>query len=77
MFANLNADSRETVREIFDVKGARKYLRDLISEWLLRRELSNGNIPHFRIGNRILVDKAALDKWIENQSQPGAIRRVQ
>jgi len=57
----------DSKREIFDVKGAVGYLRGLVSEWLLRREINNGNLPHFRIGKRILVDKAELDRWIEEQ----------
>lgn len=56
-------------REIFDVKGAVRYCGGLVSEWLFRREINAGKIPHFRIGRRILVDRCEMDRWIDEQTK--------
>lgn len=64
-------------REVFDVRGAVKYCGNLVSEWLFRREISAGHIPHFRIGARILLDRQELDKWIESQVQQSIAPKAQ
>lgn len=67
----------DSKREVFDVKEAVSYLRGLISEWLLRREINNGELPLFGIGKRILIDKAELDRWIEEQVKHLSCQRCQ
>ncbi|NRR04565.1 helix-turn-helix domain-containing protein [Brevibacillus sp. RS1.1] len=53
--------------ERLTVKEAAVYIR--ISEYTLREAVRKKQIPHYRIGSRILFRKAALDEWIEQQEK--------
>jgi excisionase family DNA binding protein len=37
----------------------------------LLRILKDGEIPHRRYGKRVFIAKAALDKWLEGETQDG------
>jgi excisionase family DNA binding protein len=43
-----------------------------ISERLLHAKVKAGEVPHVRIGNRVLFSPAALDAWIANGCQSTA-----
>lgn len=53
--------------ERFTVKEAAPYIG--ASEWMVREMVRLKQIPHYRIGSRILFRKAALDEWISKQEQ--------
>lgn len=37
-----------------------------VSEWLLRRMIRRGDIPHMRIGEkRIVIARTVLHRWVE------------
>lgn len=49
------------------VKEAAPYIGS--SEYKLREMVNNKEIPHYRIGNRIMFRKEKLDEWIERQEE--------
>lgn len=49
-----------TVAEVAQVLG--------ISEWLAYQRIRSGELPSRRIGRRIVVPKAALDRWLAEVS---------
>lgn len=53
--------------ERFTVKETAPYIG--ASEWMVREMVRLKQIPHYRIGSRILFRKAALDEWISKQEQ--------
>lgn len=56
------------MKNVYTVQSAlTDYFRGSISEWLLRRVLRSGELPHFRIGGRILLTEEALDAWVSKQ----------
>jgi hypothetical protein len=75
--------------QVFDVKGLQEYLgkgpdgKFFVSLWTL---YTKKEIPCFRIGNRRLFRRAAVDEWIREQEQgaghqaqeqkPGVLRIV-
>jgi len=42
-----------------------------LSYWSLRTLVVNGEIPHVRFGKRILLDRMALDEWVEKHLEVG------
>ena len=42
-----------------------------LSYWSLRTLVVNGEIPHVRFGKRILLDRVALDEWVEKHLEVG------
>lgn len=48
---------------VFDVQGVCDYFENLVSPWLVRREAAAGRLPSFRVGKRILFDRASLEAW--------------
>ncbi len=42
-----------------------------LSYWSLRTLVVNGEIPHVRFGKRILLDRLALDEWVEKHLEVG------
>ena len=41
------------------------------SEFKLREMVSKQQIPHYRIGNKIMFRKVAIDEWISEQERVG------
>ncbi len=48
-----------------DAKEAAKYLG--ISYWLLLEKCKAKEIPHIRVGKRVLFRKETIDRWMTNQ----------
>lgn len=42
-----------------------------LSYWSIRTLVVNGEIPHVRFGKRILLDRLALDEWVEKHLEIG------
>ena len=42
-----------------------------LSYWSLRTLVVNGEISHVRFGKRILLDRLALDRWVEEHLEEG------
>ncbi len=57
----------------FDRKEAAQKLG--ISVVTLDRELARNNMPHFRIGRRVLFTRELLEKYIEQNTQNSVTRR--
>lgn len=53
------------MKDIITVKETADYLR--ISQTYVRDLIRIKRLPHFRLGRRILVDKADLETWLEGQ----------
>ena len=43
-----------------------------ISTWTVRELIWSGEMPHVRIGKRILLDDRDVDHYIEDMKQPAA-----
>ena len=39
-----------------------------ISEWLVRREVKAGRLPHLYIGRRLVIPRASVKQWITDQA---------
>ena len=71
-------DLKAAIQEVFEGK---------VSSWWLRNEVKKGNIPHIRIGQRILFRKSSLmtylaekEKLSLQKEQPtayGRLRQIQ
>jgi len=60
------AFSTSTVEpRLLTVKAAAQYLSTTI--WCIRNLAWERKVPHVRLGKRILLDKADLDRYIESQ----------
>lgn len=44
-----------------------------ISQDLIFKMVRQKEIPHFRIGRRILFKKEAIEKWIEDRMESGVV----
>ena len=44
-----------------------------LSESLVRKLIKRGELPVIRAGKRVLVSRAALDRWLENSGQPAGV----
>ena len=56
-------DKESTVRLVLSVKEAREQLG--LSRGLMYEAIRNGQIPSIRIGRRILIPRAALERLLE------------
>lgn len=45
-----------------------------ISYWKFLEEIKAGRIPHFKIGNRVLCRREALDEWMKRQEAASVAR---
>lgn len=60
----------------------RDYFQGTIGETKLREAIRKGQIPHIRIGSRIILREEALDNWMNEQETisvekpPGKLRVV-
>jgi len=57
------------MKDIITVRETAEYLR--ISQTYVRDLIRIKGLPHFRLGRRILVDKADLENWLEGQKVNG------
>ncbi|GAC1609919.1 MAG: hypothetical protein NVS3B26_13830 [Mycobacteriales bacterium] len=46
-----------TVAEVAELLG--------VSEWLVLKQVQQGNLPHKRFGRRIIISRARLIAWID------------
>ena len=53
--------------EILTVKEAASYMRS--SDWKIYMMVKAGQIPHFRVGGKILFRKETLDQWMAGQER--------
>lgn len=51
-----------TVAEAADLLG--------VSEWLVLKQIQQGQLPHKRFGRRILISRSRLLTWLEEQDPP-------
>ena len=42
-----------------------------VSGWLVRQQVAQGNLPHKRLGRRILIPRARFLAWLEEQNGTG------
>jgi excisionase family DNA binding protein len=55
---------------MFTVKTAlRDYFQGTLGETKLREAIRAGEIPHVRVGGRIILREDALDAWMEEQEK--------
>lgn len=54
---------------LLSYKAASSYLS--ISYWSVRTLVVNGEVPHVKFGKRILLDRLALDEWVEKNLEVG------
>lgn len=57
-------------KRVFTVQTALEdYFQGTIGETKFREAIRGGQIPHMRIGSRIIIREEALDKWMEQQER--------
>ncbi|MDD2585490.1 MAG: excisionase family DNA-binding protein [Syntrophomonadaceae bacterium] len=57
-------------KRTFTVKTAlEEYFQGTLGETKLRELLRKGEIPHVRVGTRILIREEALDAWMEQKEK--------
>ena len=42
--------------------------------WAVRQLIWNRELPHIRVGKRIVVDRGDLDKWIDRQRAQSSVK---
>ena len=57
----------DTISQTFTAKQAAEYLGT--SYWSLLSLAKQGNVKHYRVGNRILFRQKSLDNWIDEQEE--------
>lgn len=63
-----NAAVEDRPKRVFTVQTAlSNYFQGTIGESKFRDAIRRGQIPHMRIGARIIIREEALDKWMEQQ----------
>lgn len=63
-------DISDRPRRVYTVQTAlREYFQGVIGETKLRDAIRQGQIPHTRVGTRILMREETLDKWMTEQEQ--------
>ncbi|UNC92418.1 excisionase family DNA-binding protein [Candidatus Contubernalis alkaliaceticus] len=55
------------VKEVLTVKDAASYM--LSSTWKVYMMVKAGELPHFRVGGKILFRKETLDQWMAEQEK--------
>lgn len=64
------ADRRYTIKTVIS-----EYFRGEIGETKLRQMVRDGEIPHFRVGNRIFFHEEALNNWAAEQERLSVTKR--
>ena len=59
--------TQSSENKTFKIKHAAEYLG--VSPYRIWVEVKKGNIEHFKAGNRILIRKSALEKWVRQQEE--------
>ncbi len=54
---------------LLDYQAASVYLS--LSYWSVRTLVVNGEVPHVKFGKRVLLDRLALDEWVEKNHEWG------
>lgn len=54
---------------LLDYQAASAYLS--LSYWSVRTLVVNGEVPHVKFGKRVLLDRLALDEWVEKNHEWG------
>ena len=54
---------------LLDYKAASAYLS--LSYWSVRTLVLNGEVAHVKFGKRVLLDRLALDEWVEKNLEVG------
>jgi len=68
----LKEDAREAARATMPAKAGAEYMG--VSYWKLLQMVKAGEIPHIRVGNRILFRRESLDRWLAEQ-EAGSVRK--
>ncbi|MDA2933440.1 excisionase family DNA-binding protein [Acidobacteria bacterium AH-259-D05] len=54
---------------LLSYQAATQYLS--LSYWTVRHMVVEGQIPHLKVGSRVLIDVEDLNKWIEQHKEIG------
>jgi excisionase family DNA binding protein len=54
---------------VLDVRGLQAFLGDTVCLGTIYKALREGQIPHRRIGSRILIPKHTLIEWLEGRAE--------
>jgi len=57
-------------RRLVSLAEASEYLS--VSDWSIRAMVWRGDLPHIRLGKRILIDSRDLEAWIDKSKVRGA-----
>ena len=72
-----NSNVEDRPKRVFTVQTALKeYFQGVIGETKFREALRRGQIPHTRIGSRIIIREEALDKWLEQQEKQSMVSQL-
>ncbi len=65
----LDAQTNALQPRLLDYRAASSYLS--LSYWSVRTLVVNGEVPHVKFGKRVLLDRLALDEWVEKNQEWG------
>ena len=65
----LDAQTNALPPRLLDYQAASSYLS--LSYWSVRTLVVNGEVPHVKFGKRVLLDRLALDEWVEKNHEWG------
>jgi len=65
----LDAHTNALPPRLLDYQAASSYLS--LSYWSVRTLVVNGEVPHVKFGKRVLLDRLALDEWVEKNNEWG------
>ncbi len=65
----LDAHTNALPPRLLDYRAASSYLS--LSYWSVRTLVVNGEVPHVKLGKRVLLDRLALDEWVEKNNEWG------
>ncbi len=65
----LDAHTNVLQPRLLDYQAASAYLS--LSYWSVRTLVVNGEVPHVKFGKRVLLDRLALDEWVEKNQEWG------
>jgi len=70
-FQDGTLDSQSDVLQprLLSYEAASAYLS--LSYWSVRTLVLNGEVPHVKFGKRVLLDRLALDEWVEKHREWG------
>jgi len=65
----LDAQTNALPPRLLDYRAASSYLS--LSYWSVRTLVVNGEVAHVKFGKRVLIDRLALDEWVEKSKEWG------